>query len=137
MMPAWVADYVGLPYRAKGRDRDGLDCWGLVRLVMLEVFRVELHSYTAAYATPTDMIEVSAVLKGEIPESGWQPVVDAPRAGDGVVFRLLGQPWHVGLIVEPGRFLHIEEGAGSVVDRLDSPRWARRIHGIFRHEALA
>ena len=29
-------DYVGLPWRIGGRDRRGLDCFGLVRLVLAE-----------------------------------------------------------------------------------------------------
>jgi cell wall-associated NlpC family hydrolase len=29
MIPAWAADYVGIPFREHGRSRDGADCWGL------------------------------------------------------------------------------------------------------------
>ena len=35
-LPAWVADYVGLPWEPYGRTRAGVDCWGLVRLVYEE-----------------------------------------------------------------------------------------------------
>lgn len=33
----WASNYIGIPYQIGGRDREGLDCWGLIRLIYKEV----------------------------------------------------------------------------------------------------
>lgn len=45
----WATHYVGLPYLAGGRDRAGLDCWGLLRLVYLEQRGIELPQLPGVY----------------------------------------------------------------------------------------
>lgn len=35
-------DFIGIKYVAGGRDHDGCDCYGLLRLVLLEMFAVSL-----------------------------------------------------------------------------------------------
>ena len=37
-LPDWVSAYVGLPFKEGGRNRYGLDCYGLLRLVINERF---------------------------------------------------------------------------------------------------
>ena len=32
-VPIWAGHYIGLPFRDHGRDRSGLDCWGLIATV--------------------------------------------------------------------------------------------------------
>ncbi|NMW23861.1 C40 family peptidase, partial [Rhodanobacter denitrificans] len=54
IVPAWAGPYVGIPYRTHGRDRAGVDCWGLVRLVMAEVFGAELPDYGDTYRDGED-----------------------------------------------------------------------------------
>lgn len=138
MIPPWAAAYIGIPWREKGRDREGCDCWGLVTLVMREQFGLDLPSYAHDYTDTSEREQIAALLADGIPATGWGPVVGVPRAGDGVVFRLMNAPWHVGLMVDAESFVHVEEGVGaSCLERLDSYRWARRQHGIFRHRALA
>lgn len=138
MIPPWALNYVGIPWLDKGRDHTGCDCWGLARVIMAEQFGVILPSYADDYVDPSERDEISVLLATGIPENGWTPITDAPRAGDGVVFRLLNQPWHVGIMVDAEHFLHVEEGVGaSCVERLASYRWHRRLHGVFRHAALA
>ena len=52
-LPAWTADYVGLPFKEGGRDRQGLDCYGLLRLVINERFAGTVPEYEGiAYSNP-------------------------------------------------------------------------------------
>lgn len=37
-VPDWVTDYVGIPFKDAGRERPAVDCYGLLRLIQLEVF---------------------------------------------------------------------------------------------------
>ncbi|WP_291299285.1 NlpC/P60 family protein [Elioraea sp.] len=136
MVPAWAAEYVGLPFAECGRDRSGCDCWGLVRLVLAEVFDAEVPSYLGGYAHTADRQAVAATVARALPD--WTPVLGVPeRAGDVALFRLMGQPTHVGLVVAPGWMLHVERGTNSALDRLDGMRWASRRIGLYRHWDLA
>lgn len=136
MIPAWAARYVGLPYVDKGRTRSGCDCWGGVRLVLAEVFGVTLPDYTDAYTTADDSRSVAAAVTVGL-EHDWQPVTQ-PQSGDLLILKIGGRPWHCALMVTRDRFLHWlpPSSAGvqsfSCIERLDSPRWARRIEGFYR-----
>lgn len=135
-IPAWAAGYVGLPFAECGRDRAGLDCWGLVRLVLAEVFDVTVPSYLGGYADTADRRAIADVIASALPE--WIDVGARPeRPGDVVLFRVMGQPMHVGIIVAPGWMLHVERGIDSALDRLGGMRWGSRRIGLYRHEDLA
>lgn len=132
--PAWVAGYVGLPFLSGGRDRAGLDCWGLVRLVLAERFGLDLPSYAGAYRDASRALDVAPLIAAE--RDLWSPVPDgSARLGDAVLLRVKGWPIHVGLLVARRRILHIEAGIDSVVERLDSPIWRDRTVGLFRYRA--
>ena len=134
---SWALPFVGIPWKPSGRSFDGCDCYGIITLAYQHVYGISLPSYVGAYVDPHEREEISDLLTGRIPADGWRPVND-PRPGDAVVFRLRNVPWHVGVVVGPDDFLHVEESFGSsCVDRLSSARWARRRVGIYRHEALA
>ena len=133
-LPIWVAEYVGIPWLKHGRTRAGCDCYGLIYLVYQEVFDIALPSY-AGVVDPDEQAEVAAILSQEIPLSGWEPVpIHDPRElGDAVVMRIMGEPWHVGLVVSRTQFLHAQTDHATVVDRLDSFRWLNRVAGLYRH----
>ena len=136
MPPAWAARYVGIPFQDKGRDRDGLDCYGLLRLVLLERFTIALPTYTEGYVTATDRQEIAALLtEGREADGSWVTVTD-PKPGDGILFRLKGAPTHVGVVAEPPWFLHVARGMATVLERWDRPKWAHRILGFYRHERM-
>jgi cell wall-associated NlpC family hydrolase len=123
------AQYVGLPYRLGGRDRDGIDCWGLVRLVLQEQFNVEIPSL-AYEAEPR--IEVFDQLSDETRETYKMLQVETPIVGDVALLRVGGHITHVGIIVAPGILLHTMDEVDSVVERIDTHRIARRIEGYYR-----
>lgn len=133
-IPDWVAEYVGLPFAEHGRDRSGVDCWGLIRLVLAARFGVRVPSYVGDYTSTIDQDELGRLMRGEM--APWREVTGREHIGDGVLLRVRGQPIHVGLVVAPGWMLHIERGIDSVIERYDGNRWAKRLIGIFRHESM-
>lgn len=137
MIPPWVEKYVGIPFKDGGQDFDGCDCYQLFRLVYLNEFHIAIPSYAGQYVSAQERAEVSSLIAGHVVEAPWHSVA-TPRLGDGVLFRIENHPWHCGLVLSPDEFLHVMESLGtSVIERLSSHRWSRRIVGFYRHEALA
>lgn len=132
--PAWVAPYVGLPYKDKGRGPDGWDCWGGVRMVLSEVFGLDVPSYDETYASGADRVAVPAAVESGLAE-GWERT-DTREPGSLLILRIAGRPWHCGLIVAPNLFLHWAPHTTSCMERLDSLMWTRRIEGIYRRRVL-
>lgn len=132
-VPFWAGHYIGLPFRDHGRDRSGVDCWGLVRLVMSEQFGIALPSFSAEYRHTAEKSSIAPLIEREIPK--FEGVgAGEERLGDIVVLRLRGAPMHVGLVLGDGQMLHAEEGIDSGIDRYRGPRWQNRIFGFYRYE---
>ena len=133
-IPIWVGHYIGFPFKDHGRDRKGVDCWGLVRLVMSEQFGISLPSYATHYDSTTREDQLAPLVEEE--RKWWIPVESGQeQLGDIVVLRMCGQPIHIGLVIEPGRMLHAEVGIGSVLDSYQSTRWSLRVTGFYRYGA--
>lgn len=119
--------YVGLPWRDRGRDFDGVDCWGLVWLANAGR-GVALPSYAGRYATAADEADIRALIAGEI--GAWRAVaVGVERPWDCVLMRRQ----HVGVVVEPGRVLHVAEGCSSVIDNYRAAPMRHRLLGFHRY----
>jgi cell wall-associated NlpC family hydrolase len=131
MIAEWTAKYVGLPFANRGRDRNGLDCWGLVRLVLRDVFDVELPSLDEKYERASDGVVVSHLVDMQRPILGAERTT-APHPGDVVLLQLRGLPCHVGVYVGDQCMLHVRRGTNAVVESLTSPRWSRRVEGYYR-----
>lgn len=129
----WSAHYIGLPWSERGRDRDGIDCWGLVYLALADQ-GIVVPRYTEAYASLDERAEIAALIAGDRRRWPWREVasIDA-RALDVAVFRRAGADAHVGVVVTPGLMLHISRGAPSCVERYDRGRWAAKLIGLYRH----
>jgi cell wall-associated NlpC family hydrolase len=132
-IPAWAADYIGLPFREHGRDHSGADCWGLVVLVAAERFGARLPSYVAGYASTRDADDIGRLVRGQM--DLWHEVARGQeRPGDVVLMRLMNQPMHVGVVVASGWMLHIEQGIDACLERYDGAKWNRRLIGIYRYQ---
>ncbi len=132
-VPIWAGRYIGLPFLDHGRDRAGLDCWGLVRLAVSEQFDISLPAFLGDYQTTADIAGIAALVEREAVL--WLPVrAGEERLGDVVVLRLKGRPVHVGLVLGDAQMLHVEQGVDSAIEKYSSPRWKDRIHGFYRYE---
>jgi len=127
----WISDYVDVPYVKKGRTIVGLDCWGLVRLVLMEQFGVFLPSFDDTHdATPSDVATTVLIEKDT---EHFLPV-ETPSPGDIVLMKFFNVPCHVGVFVLPFSVLHTDPMCvgTSRVERLSSPRLSPRIEGYYR-----
>ena len=128
--PSWVAPYIGIPYRDHGRDRNGCDCWGGVRMVLADVFGVDLPDYSDHYSSAQHQPSVAFTVETGLAECFNR--VTVPQPGDMVIMRIAGRPWHCGLLVADHLRLPWPERRHSCSERLDSPMWSRRLDGAYR-----
>ena len=134
-IPYWAGHYIGLPFKERGRDMTGLDCWGLVRLVLHEQLDIQVPSYAHYYVSSTSEKQIGPLVRRE--SLNWKRVaVENSACGDVLILRMRGQPMHAALVLDHQYMLHIERGINSVLERYDSMRWRNRIVGVFRHQEM-
>jgi cell wall-associated NlpC family hydrolase len=135
--PHWSRDYVGLPWRFAGRDRGGIDCWGLLWLIYRDVLGIEVASYAMETMDAPEREQIAALLTNDRQFSPWSPVEPGrEREFDMAVFRRGGIESHIGIVTEPGRMLHILHGGEVVCERFDQGRWKPKLIALHRHVSL-
>lgn len=129
----FILKVMAVPFKDKGRDYEGLDCWGLCRLGFHEVYGVELPSYlddyTDAGKTQESRLELSELIA--LKKRKWEQVTQY-HPMDVALFTLGGMPVHVGLMIDKKNFLHCEKKIGTVIESLNSLMWERRLSGVYR-----
>lgn len=129
MLPV-ISSYVGLPFKLGGRDRNGADCWGLTRLVLMEVYGVTLPSFNVV-----DILDAQevALLVDEFRPLLPIKEIPTPIEPSIVLMSYFGRSSHIGLYVGDDFVLHSDPMAKdlSKLDRLTSPRISARIAGYY------
>lgn len=119
--------YIGLPYKVNGREESGIDCWGLVRLFYKNELNIDLPSYVELYDGPDDSTIPLTIAEHK---DNWLQA-DTPVVGSVIVFNIAGEPVHVGIYIGNDKFIHARDGQDSVVESINSPKWAKRIEGYY------
>ena len=99
-----LSQYVGLPYVERGRDRSGVDCWGLPVLAYRELLGIELPHYVDAPCIE-ERAELDTLIASQREAGPWR-TVERPQALDVALMRVGGYVSHVGLWDGHGRVLH-------------------------------
>ncbi len=141
-MTAFTNHYAGIPYRDRGRDDAGADCWGLVRLVYSREAGITLPEHSEI--SSTNLLMIARAINGEAKGEVWHriPHGGVMRPLDLVVMSAPGRriPVHIGVYGVHGgcgKVLHTEVGTDAAWTRFDHPSLAGRILGIWRHRSLA
>lgn len=102
--PHWATKYIGLPYAEGGRDRKGLDCWGLLRLIYKDEKGVLLPDLPGI--TTEGPLAIAHQIAAQEKE-GWQEV-PSPQDCDAVAMSLKNALHHVGIWVDAdgGKVIH-------------------------------
>ena len=125
----WHNKYVGIPFLDKGRDTNGIDCWGLARLVYKQEYSIDLPSFSTDYEA--DDTERMKDLLAQYKE-GWEKI-DTPTEGCIVLFNILGVESHMGIAISSTHFLHARDRYDSAIESFDSVGWKNRITGFYKY----
>lgn len=124
-------NWVGIKYKAFGRDFSGADCWGLVCLYYEKELGIILPEYLGS--DPANLKESSKKAAKE--KLLWNNIEKGfEKKGDVVLLKIGNLACHVGIVVRKGTMLHIEKGVDSIHEEYNSPYWRRRIEGFFRYD---
>ena len=143
----WAAGYLGIPFAAKGRDRGGADCWGLVRLIYREQLGIMLLDAADAYdaalmapgATRADLGRLAVIIAAGVAPDWREEPFFAARVFDLLLLPIAGQACHVALYVGDLHILHVEEGIDAMCEDLRERRWHKRLERarLFRYAGAA
>lgn len=122
-----------IPFLEHGRDEDGLDCWGLVKIFYEREMGVILPDLLGKYEDTKDLGIADIVM--DLAANDWTKIRE-PQNGDVVLCRMRSRPMHVGVYKHPHLMLHIEQGNSPILDKLDGIKWEKRILGIYRLKSL-
>lgn len=124
-----IEKYKGLVYKPNGRNLDGVDCYGLVRLVYKNELNIDLPSFDTDYQV-SDLERIQDLIAQY--KEGWE-VTQIPTLGSVVLFRIMGSESHIGIALSDTEFLHVREGMDSVVESLSNAKWKNRVVGYFNY----
>lgn len=134
----WPENYVGIPWLEFGRDRAGCDCWGLIRLVLIEQSRLFLPRYdTVSPAGYADRIKAARqgpewieVLEPAMREFDLVRMWTAIKIGT----RRVRAPVHIGIAAPGHNVLHMQEGDASICEPFATLK--HRVVEIVRHRDM-
>jgi cell wall-associated NlpC family hydrolase len=127
----WTDSYIEIPFKPDGRDRNGLDCYGLVCLVYRDRLGIILPDYKGVFADQSiDTLKKVSRVMAEGREE-WTKV-DTPKPFDMVMLRTGRYTWHVGIVIDNRRMLHITSGIESCVEEYTGRYWGNRVEEFRR-----
>ena len=125
-----ISKYIGIPYKHLGRDKNGLDCLGLIVLIYKEILGIKIFDvvdYDEKWSWKGRNLFEDNYCKE------WKRVL-TPKLWDMVLIKNgKGIINHAGLILTNGRFIHCIK-AGVVISRLSDNTWKGRLSGFFEYK---
>jgi len=130
MMYSWVKKYIGIPFVSNGRTVSGCDCYGLVRLVLDNEYRLTLPELSDNYTNALNVQETSMLFKEHLPILAGKKIT-TPEEKTVVVITEHGIAAHIGIFVGDGYILHTGIKTGSICQRNTHPALLGRIEGYY------
>lgn len=129
-MYTWVQEYIGIPFQSGGRDRRGLDCYGLIRLVLMEQYGCKLPLLDGKYDNALNLYDTSPLFFQQLPILTEK--IAGPQERALALLEMHQLPCHLGLFCGGESIIHSRAGVGVVAERLDSRRLPGKIVGWYR-----
>jgi len=131
--------YINIPFKPQGRDFNGCDCLGLVRLIYKEELNIILPEYLDIdYNCNLNKNDDTILEDGweEQMKLAWRPIRPPYKRWDGLLFyasarRVIAD--HIGLCIGDGKFIHTSmHYKMSMVSKLEG-LWESKLYGGARY----
>jgi cell wall-associated NlpC family hydrolase len=130
-MYEWVKKYIGIPFFSNGRTLEGCDCYGLVRLVLLNEYKINVPELSNNYNNALNINEITKMFAEHRPVLASEKLSE-PQEKAVVVITEHGAAAHIGIVAGDGYILHTGAKTGSVCQRASHPGLRGRIEGYYR-----
>jgi len=130
MLYEWVKKYIGIPFVSNGRTMNGCDCYGLIRLVLLNEYGIELPELSDNYNDARNVNETAKLFTENIPVLTSEKL-SKPQEKAVAVITEYGKPCHVGIAAGGGFILHTSAKTGCVCQRESHPALRGRLEGYY------
>ena len=124
-------DFIGIPFVDGGRDFNGCDCWGLVKLIYDLELDIQLPDFDISALDTESVIDAMETGKKQ-----WKETTLNPQKYDVVALHLgtkhFGMVNHVGVFIGDGMFIHTMDRTASMMNRMKDVQWTSRILGVYR-----
>jgi len=127
----WFDNYIGIPFLADGNDQKGCDCWGLAVLIYKEQLNIDLPVFAGMFVDGSlaSLIRVTKHIR-KIKKT-WLKV-NEPASYDIILLRTGNMIYHVGLVIDKKRMLHVMEGINSTIEEFTGIQWKQKVEGFYR-----
>lgn len=125
----FVRKAIAVPFKEKGRDMEGWDCFGLLYAAYREIKAIELPQYLD-YSSTKSYQELKTLIDSARPM--WEKV-EQSQPMDVAVFNISGMPTHVGLVIDKRNMLHTEHKIGTFLEPIFGAMWGKRLEGVYRY----
>ena len=126
-----IIKYLSIPFKDRGRDENGVDCFGLVQMIYRDEFEIQLPSYIEMNENEKDKKAICHAINSEKKLSGWLETTN-PKFGNLIILNLLGRPLHLGVMLDNSSFIHCMKGKGTIIENTTDISWRNRINGYLK-----
>jgi len=125
--------YIGLPYKHLGRDFDGVDCFGLLRLIYKEELDIVLPDYTDLKYSKDWYKKEDHIVENF--QKYFYIIDRSEKVFDCIIFYLNSGfiANHCGVYISDDKFIHIYEDETSMISRL-SEFWIAKVYKHIRYK---
>lgn len=127
--------YLQVPYKHMGRNAQGVDCFGMLRLFYEHELGIVLPDYEQEYEQ--DWWLSQNLIEELHADWGFASIEPPYKFGDVILFRNTSStPGHIGIAVSDERFIHMAH-SGAAVNSYIMGVWARQLYKVYRHKDCA
>lgn len=130
-MYAWTQKYVGIPFLSGGRDDRGVDCYGLIRLILNNEYGYDLPLLANTYDNALDVFETGSLFRKYVPLLCGERISE-PKEQAVALLKMRGLPSHVALYAGDDFIIHAMSKNGVACERLSRPLLKSMIEGWYR-----